>query len=298
MTALNSPIPLNPIPQHRGGPVDDFVDRLSHASPGRATGPVIAFLQSLFTAGLLPLVIWPTRWAEFLESERHDLLDLAGWWRRRVDSNDAARLDKIVRRLRPRPILMVLPWLAVAFNLVLMITLIAMGDDLARLRDLTFGRVPVGFVNQSPTYEIESRFYLSWVITLGLAYLCHWYAVRSHVLAVNALVKWTNRISRENKFRHIPLDVLQKGWNPLWIVLAIGLCLMNAWWAIPMVLAGSLQRMYCRKTSPTVRMALASQARSAFAIARSHRDRFCAAGHCGARLPAPAKFCPRCGTAV
>ncbi len=300
MTTLNPPIPLEPMPAPRGQPVDDFVHRLSHPRPGHASGAFVTLIQTLLSFGMLPLVLWPMRWAEFTEGERHDLIDLAGWWRRRVDADDAAKLDKIVKRLHPRPILMVLPWLAVSFNVVFMIGLMAMGDDIARLFDLTFDhrhRV-FGFPGLSPLADMESHLYTAWVITLGVAYACQWFAVRSHVATVGRLVQWTNRLARENRFVQVKAEVLQAGMNPLWILMAVGLSIDKAWWAIPMVLAGAAQRAYTRKSSPAVRIALASQARNGFAVGQSRRERFCPTGHCGARLPSPARFCPRCGTAV
>ena len=301
MTAINTPIPLQPLAQRRGSPVDDFVDRLSHPSLGHASGALVSLVQCLITFGLLPLLLWPTRWAEFLETERHDLIDLAGWYRRRVDADEARRLDKIVKRLRPRPLLMVLPWLAVGFNLVMMVTLLILGDDLGRLWDLSFDHHHyrfVSYVSPTPQGQLESHLYFAWASTLTLAYFCQWYAVRSHTIAVNRLVSWTNRLARENRFMQIKNEALQLGLNPLWIIIGIGFLMHQSWWAIPMVLAGSLQRQYSTKSSPQTRVALAAQARHGFAVVQSQGDRFCAAGHCGARLPAPAKFCPRCGTAV
>ena len=301
MTAIDSPIPLSPMPQsHRGAPVDDFVARLSHPPAGKSTNALTMLAQCLLSFGLLPLLINPTRWAEFVDTERHDLVDLAGWWRRRVDAAEARKLDKIVSRLRPRPFLMVLPWLAVAFNFVLMVTLLLMGDDLGRLWDLTFAhrlRSDVLF-NDSPLHYFESHLYRAWIATLCVAYGCQWYAVRSHVVAVNALVQWTNKLARENRFAQIETDPLKIGMHPLWLVVGIGMAVNQIWWAIPMIFTGAMQRCYSTRTSQTVRVSLAAQARSGFAVVQSRRDRFCSAGHCGARLPKPAKFCPRCGTAV
>jgi hypothetical protein len=300
MTAINSPIPLQPAAQRRGYPVDDFVDRLSRPSPGHASGAMVSLLQALISFGMLPLLLWPTRWAEFLESERHDLIDLAAWYRRRVDADEALRLDKIVKRLRPRPLLMVLPWLAVGFNAVMMVTLLILGDDLGRLWDLSFDyhvRHPY-LGGPMPLNQLEPHLFWAWNATLTAAYICQWYAVRSHTVVVNRLVGWTNRLARENRFMQIRNETLRLGLNPLWIIIGVGLIMHQTWWAIPMVFAGALQRTYSTKSSPQMRVALAAQARHGFAVVQSRGDRFCAAGHCGARLPGPAKFCPRCGTAV
>ena len=311
-------------PQQRGGRVDDFVDRLSHPAPGRSSGAIMAALQCVISFGLLPLIIWPARWAEFVESERHDLLDLAMWWRRRVSPADAAQLDRITRKLRPRPILMVLPWLAAGFNVVLMIALLARGDDLNRLWELTFKHAstspvyinhflqiegrgswrisddPMQGMNWVPaTSPIEENLYTVWIATLCVGYGIHMFAVRSHARAVRSLVRWTNRIGSDNQFLRVRNDAMKPGIHPLWILLGFIMVVHHVWWAIPMVFAGALQRRYCMQSSPAIRIALAGQARDAFAVVQTGGgERFCPSGHCGARLPSPAKFCPRCGTAV
>jgi len=302
VTTIQAPISLQSAPDQRGRPVDDFVARLSNPMPGQANGAMITLLECLVSFGLIPLLLWPTRWADYLETERHDLLDLAAWWHQRVDAANAAKLERIARRFRPRPLLMVLPWLAAGFNLVLMATLLVMGDRLGRIWDLTFGhdalRLSRAISSGTPLGMLESHLYGAWIGTLAVAYFCQWHAVRSHLRAVGSLVNFTNALARENRFTQIPAVTTQAGLNVLWIMVAVALCVYHAWWVIPMVFAGAIQRSYTRKISPTVRRALASQARSGFAVTRSRRDRFCAADHCGVRLPAPAKFCPRCGTAV
>ena len=84
----------------------------ANASPRTSAGPLLTLITAILTLGLLPLILWPMRWAEFVQSERRDLLDLANWWRRRVTGKYASDLDQIVGRFKRRPMLMVLPWLA------------------------------------------------------------------------------------------------------------------------------------------------------------------------------------------
>jgi hypothetical protein len=327
VTVITNPIPMTAGP-FNGTPSDDVVDRLAHPAPVSASGPLVTLFQCAISFGLLPLLLWPTRWAEFLDTERHDLLGLAAGWRQRVDAPDAARLDIITRRLKPRPILMVLPWLAVGFNVVFLGILFTQGDNLNRLWNLTFRHVLVptdrnesdsqswnrdyspgwerenfhhSLYNrwQTPAHSpLEEHLYTVWIVSLCLAYFCQWYAVRSHAAAVHSLVKWTNKLARENRFTRIRDESKKIGLNFLWIGLGVALCSQQVWWAIPMVLAGAFQRRYSMISSPAVRVALAGQAREAFTISRSGGNRFCAIGHCGARLPAAAKFCPRCGTSA
>lgn len=328
VTAISTPIPMTARP-HRNDATDDVVDRLSHPAPppSEPAGPFVTLFQCLISFGLLPLLLWPMRWAEFLDAERHDLLDLSAWWRSRVDATDAAKLDKITRRFRPRPILMVLPWLAVGFNVVFMAKLITNGDSFSQLWELTIGHTvqPTkifyyggqqisargswettypdrsGFpeLNWVPdNSKFESHLYGAWITTLCLAYFCQWYAVRSHAMAVHSLVKWTNKLARDNRLARIKDDSKKIGLSLFWIVLAVGLCSHDAWWSIPMVFAGAFQRRYSMQSSPALRVALAGQARDGLVMVPGVGNRFCVVGHCGARLPAPARFCPRCGTGV
>jgi hypothetical protein len=271
------------------------------------------------------------RWAEFLENERHDLLEIAALWRRRVGGKEAIALDKISWRLRRRPMLMVLPWLVVGLNAFVMVALLSQDVSPQKIWELTFQHtspehahlavpvhvhvfnpynpydhrslefpaIPSGMVPSSVTKSpLEANLYLIWMISLGLGYLCHWYAVRSHTTTVNALVKWTNRLAKENNFPRIRSEVQRLSLNPGWIILGILMCVHSGWWGIPLVFAGSLQKRYMTKSSPAIRMALAGQIRDGFAMMQNHGDHFCTGDHCGARLPEHARFCPRCGTAV
>ncbi len=320
MTAVESPIS---VPQSR--PVDNFVDRLSHPVRAESAGAFVTLIQTLLTLGLLPLVLLPARWAGYLESERADLLDLASWWRRRVEGKPAAELDRIVRGLRRRPMLMVLPWLAVGFNAFAIGSLLTQDRSPRQIWALTVGNqspteartvhVPFErttwrgehFIDSEPIVvgqrdwpinPLEENLHRIWLIGLFLGYLVHLYAVRSHTMTVRSLVQWTNKLGREHNFTRIKNEAARPGLNALWILLALALCYQGIWWSIPLVLAGSLQKRYITQTSPAIRIALAGQARDGFGKVQTHGDHFCMAGHCGARLPAAARFCPRCGKAV
>jgi hypothetical protein len=305
VTAIDPTIPMT-TSQPRGSRVVDFLDRLSHpkTAPARASGPIFAAIRAVVSLGILPLFFMPAYWNETVDRERLDFRDLIGWWRRRVAPADAAELDRISLRLRPKPIFTVLCWVIVGSNLALMGILLTQGDNLQRLWELTFkhaqpsGQLEFADGQWRLALPMETLLYRFWVISLSVGYFIQWYAARTHVVAVDSLVQWTNKLARENKYQRIKSDVLKIGLTPLWIVLGIALCVMHGWWAIPMVFAGAMQRRYALKSSPAIRIALASQARDAYAIVQSSGDRFCSAEHCAARLPAPARFCPRCGTAV
>ena len=93
------------------------------------------------------------------------------------------------------------------------------------------------------------------------------------------------------------------GLNALWVIGAIVLCGMHAWWAIPMVLAGASQRRYADVIAPRLQQGLSAQAGDA-ADADRRRVPATANAFCpNAQLwqtgcPRPAAFCPRCGSAT
>jgi hypothetical protein len=292
------------------------------------TGPFWATIQCIFTLGLWPLLVWPTRWSTFVEGERQELLHLANAWRRRVVGREAEQLDSIARRLRPKPMLLVLSWLIVGFNVAIFGLLLMRSNPPRDLWDLTYGHHTVTesrtvlktdhIYRIEPQYEPftwrqkpqamsidvpvlrepEANLYQIWLGTLLLGYICHWHAVRSHATAVKQLIGWTNMLAKQKHFNEVDVRATRLGLNPGWVFAAIGFCVYSAWWAIPMCLVGAMQRRYITKTSPVVRSALAEQAHLGFERVNIDRDRFCPAHRCGARVSAAAKFCPRCGAGV
>ncbi len=306
--------------------MSDPLERLSHPAATAASGPIAVLFQTVLTLGLLPLVLWPARWADFLQGERRDLLGLISGWRRRVDARHAGELDKIVGRLRPRPMLMVLPWLAAGFNAFVIGALLLQGDSPRRIFQLTVQHDQLtqtrslahwhgtdyypgrnASVSAAPTWvdtsvpavlPLEKHLFPIWMFGLGLGYLFHWYAVRSHAVTVNTFVKWTNKLAREKGFAPVRAEVLRVGLNPLWIIVGLFLIVPQVWWAIPLIFAGSMQNRYMTRSSPALRIALAEQARQGFPLVHDGFGRFCHAETCGARIPEQARFCPRCGAAV
>ena len=104
MTVLNAPIST----------------RFDRPAPAKAPGPFIALFQTIISFGLLPLVLWPMRWVTLVDVDRAGLLNLIARWRSRIDPNDGRQLDRLARRLRPRPMLMLLPWWIAVFNALMM----------------------------------------------------------------------------------------------------------------------------------------------------------------------------------
>ena len=280
-------------------PADPPWNALGRPALGVQSTPLLSVLLAAVTFGLLPAALWPSRWARLLDRERHDYLDLTNWWRRRVATADAQQLDQVLNTLRPRPLLVVLPWLAVGFvAAVLGVGLYTDGPE--RVWATTYG-----FHHTLGGWPVAGSFWdhlrTAWLWGLGAAYACQFYAVRSHARAVGDLVRWTNRVARDNNYRKVRNEAARTGLGPVWVLAAVGFGFAHAWWAIPMVIAGAAQRRYADVATGRLRRSLRAQAGDAVVAAdgASHAPtRVCPANGCGALLPSAARYCSRCGTAA
>jgi hypothetical protein len=276
-------------------------------------GPISSFFASLFTLGLFPLLSWPRRWSEVMDAEQQDLVALAAWWRRRASPVEGGRLALAVERLQPATGLMAIPQIVFWCMLVIFgIQVINRGPDFDYFNALTFGWSDHG------RYMFRSiddlHLHKLWVWALAVGYICHWLAIRRYTQAMRMLAKWTNRTAGPG-VRPVARGMIDGGMSPMWIISAIVLCAMSAWWAIPMVLSGAAQRRYTMIRAG-VRGALSDQVRIAMhtlpivTVASKisspppiptgpvTKARFCQTRGCGARMPSDANFCPRCGASA
>jgi hypothetical protein len=284
-------------------PLAQTLQRLEGRPRVNGWGPFGSFLAAFFTIGLAPLIIWPARWSEVIEEERNDLVALAAWWRRRATPRDAQRMDAALERLNPWPLLLTVTSIVFWGMLVVFgVYIFNNGFDIDRIRDITYG-----WENHRrwAYYSLDAlHLHRLWAGGLMTAYVCMWLVVRSHRNAVRSLVAAINRTAGPSESLRM-LERNRSGLSPLWVIAAIIFIANSAWWGIPFALAGALQRRYTG-ASPMLRQALANQARFASMVAPSTSNhsgpvvpaRFCATRGCAARLPADAKFCPRCGVSV
>jgi hypothetical protein len=132
-----------------------------------------------------------------------------------------------------------------------------------------------------------------------MAYLCHWAQVRLHRADVYGMVRRFNSLTRDQAIRAVRVRRFGS-FNPLLIVAALAFLHFDAWWGIPMLLAGAADRRYTISTSPAIRAQLAERVgemQRGFASTARWIDR-CGISRCQAMLPPQATFCPRCGTRV
>jgi hypothetical protein len=276
-------------------------NRLGRPTLGVGSAPPFAAVLAGLTFGVGPAVLWPWRWATLLDRDRPYYRELASWWQARVSPKEAAQLNDVIGRLRPRPILMILPWLAAAFTVASAVVFLSVQrpDLHGLIPRLASGTYRLRHAGLRWGHDVQDHLHFVWIWTLAFAYGCHLYAVRTHALAVGDLVRWTNKVSREHEVRRVRNETGRLGLGPVWVGTAVVLCVYGAWWVIPMVLAGAAQRRYADVASPRLQQALAAQAGDAVALTgTTAAARFCPTPNCTHRLPAPAAYCPRCGAAT
>jgi hypothetical protein len=286
MTVISAPTSFG---QREDESVQDVAQHLSMQAPVRLWGPLLSSFLTICTCGLLPLLVWPRRWNAFAERERDQMASLAAWWRRRATPMQAQVLDVSISRMGPQSIFTIVPILILMFVGMMMVSLLNGGRSLESVIRLTVGyhsyRYWTGYPHDMGLHSI-------WTISLLVGYTCHWLAVRSHVFATKALTVQINEIAGVSRARFLP--AISSGLNPIWILAAVALCSMNAWWGIPLVLAGAMQRKYCKSTSPRMRQALVGQLLNR----PGGQTQFCNTSGCGAMRREQANFCPRCGAKV
>ncbi|HWE92544.1 MAG TPA: hypothetical protein VG269_01100 [Tepidisphaeraceae bacterium] len=268
-------------------------------------GLVKTIVLGVPTFGLLPLLVWPFRFREYVTDEAEALQELAEWARARgrrpaaVGPLMAAAEDTSFKTL-PLIISMLLAIFVVgAFFLQFTNFIPFTLDSLLGCTYYYTGAPPA-----SPFGSRIHLLYLAWCVALSLGYVLHWAQVRGHVADVTRFVARFNPVVEAEglppvRGRRLPVGIFR----PLWVLAAIMLAVYGAWWGIPMVLAGMAQRRYTNVTGRAIRWELARRVKDMASmrgepiVAQAPPARRCGNPRCLATLPPAARFCTRCGTA-
>jgi hypothetical protein len=210
--------------------------------------------------------------------------------------------------LRVRPILTVL---AMSCSIAIVFLFFAAFGHMtgpSPLLDCTYRFAPSGERDPFAAWQIGSdlrrEIFAIWVGFVSVASVSHWLQVQLHVRSVRRYLAEFNAIAADEGFAPIRLRPVGIGLRPLWIIGAIIMILNSAPWAVPLVLAGAVQRRYTRHSAQDFRTHLAERARHMLLYRRPRtalppewlmRMR-CATTGCKTPLPTGARFCPRCGT--
>jgi hypothetical protein len=291
------------------GPPDDDLAlvmrrRLERPLPrAGAWGLLATIVLGVASFGLLPLLVWPTRFREYVAEEARALQDLAEW--ARVRGRRPAAVGPVLAAAEDvafRPV----PWLACILLAVFVVASFAMQfssnvtltwDWL--LRCTYYYRIAA--MEGRPPFWVEHLHHV-WAAALTVAYGLHWIQVRTHRADVKRFVARLNPVIAAELLPPIPAPSRRLGLGPLWVLTAVVLGMYGAWWGIPMVLAGAAQRRYLRVTGPALRRELVSRMRDISenrrlpaTIATGTASR-CANPRCQSALAPLARFCRRCGS--
>jgi hypothetical protein len=304
-----SQIPQSSSPILPSESVDDFATvlarRLQQPLPARAWGLFTTVLLGVCSFGILPLLIWPGRFRDYVAAESRAMQEIAEWARVRgkrpaaVGPLFAAAEDAACKPLPWLACLLLTLFVVVAFWLSFMHTSLTWDH----LLGVTY-YFPLRGTGIAQPHALH--LHKVWVAVLSVGYLLHWLQVRSHASDVKLFVARLNPLVEAEHLPPIPTPRCGSGVGVMSIVAAVLMCLYGAWWGIPMLLAGAAQRRYMRVTGPTIRRELHLRISDIAAQRRMPRPvlqtaipsgQQCSNRRCLAPLRIGAKFCTRCGSA-
>ncbi len=263
-------------------------------------GLVRTLIVGLGSFGLAPLWIWPKRFGDVVETERVRYLHLAEWMRLNHPGPEG---DELVRRaagMRVRPLLWVVPMAATAALVFAFAATRFPGNWGDGVWDATYGYWAGSRLVAGPW---TVTLWQMWVGALVLGYVCHWAQVAVQMANVRRFIVALDGVCRREGVA--PVGRIDAGWAGAVWPLAGGLVLgmMGVLWAMPMLLAGWIQRRYAMKVADRTRWAVADRARAILRVSRPEMAapmpillvRRCPRDLCQAAAGASARYCPRCG---
>jgi hypothetical protein len=264
-------------------------------------GLIGTLVLAALTFGIAPLLVWPSRLRELIAAERDRYLQLAAWMRT-VSGERSQRLAHAAERIRPQPVLAVLP---VMLPLLVIWQFLMMTIQHGPINRWAVNATWRFAQNIDPDSFTRQQFFV-WTGGLALAYLLHWAHLLWHQARVRDAVVEFNHLAAAEGVAPVPVPI-GFGLRPLWLV--AGMFMLggaSALWALPMMLAGGLQRSYAKTTVPVVqgqiglrvRQLLSRRRPAMFVPTPVSQARRCSNERCRAPVARVANFCSRCGTHV
>jgi len=286
---------------------------LSRPFIGNRYGPWGAIKTAILAAisfGILPLLLWPRRFADFASVEQQQLWQLAEWLRLRTGRPEAIRLRDSTMALAPRSRSWIFAMVLAVVAAGWLIVPSAPAITLTRVLSVSYGYVYYMVVGGDAglTRSLVPTAYHFWIGLLGYGYFCHWLVVCQRSGLLQRFVRDFNVLAELEHVGKIQSKSVGVGFSPVWIVVAFLFSKNNAYWAIPMAFAGVVQYRYIMQVSRSTRAQLSGRVRELLVeqrpalrvsepVTRSGLEgaRSCSNERCLALLPATAAFCPRCG---
>ncbi len=303
---LSTPATIQPA-HYPDGLAQALVRSLGRTSIRREPlGPVMAVVLGAVSFGILPILSWTRRFAEFVAAEQSQLWHLAQWLAQR---EGAAPSDDLHSGLRS-PVRG--PGLELAMALVLMLIVVwAAGSifwsvDGFRVCHATFGFGRSLMHREFNGHPSQSRrmIFGVWTVSLFAGYAGLFRHILRHRRRLVEFVARFNRSSAAAPLPAVVIPPLRGSGGLAWCAAtAIGLY-YGAFWAIPAAMAGWALSAYVHSISLPVRAHLALRVQDLAAMRYpgahlrlpAHLRRRCQNSACCAALPDDAEYCPRCGT--
>jgi len=260
-------------------------------------------LFSTISFGIYPLIVWPMGLRRLIMHERVQMVNLAEWMRLRSGNPNAARLTMAADRIKPIGLLSYMPIFLATLVAVVVVTVSGPANlPFRQALDSTFH---YGRTSTQLPQSTTSNVFLVWTAGLTVGYVMHWLQLLLHAANMRNAVRAFNNLATVEGLPPVrePRGI---GLRPIWLAAALIMMTANAIWAIPMMLAGGMQRRYVEVTGPTIRSALAGHLRSLLLVRRPAMrvpmavslPRHCPNPACRSNMSRIANFCPRCGRHV
>ncbi|HEY7091504.1 MAG TPA: zinc ribbon domain-containing protein [Tepidisphaeraceae bacterium] len=254
-----------------------------------------SFLVTVFTLGILPVLLMAHWLRGFIATQEQQLWHLAEWMRVQTGEADASELQKAVQRIRFNAALGTITVVFTLGALAIALKLLAIpGSDLRSVFHAIY----------HPPTTPEAQ---SFALALSVAAVCHLAHLAWHQHNVEGYIRWFNRLALRHNLAEVRPPEMEFGIRPGWIIAGLVLAVSGgAIWALPVMLAAGAHRRYIMRGSVGLRAMLADRMRTMLAHRRPAMRvpqpvmpvAVCIRPNCQAPLPAEANFCPRCGTTV
>jgi len=247
-------------------------------------------LVAVATAGLMPLLVWPRRFASAAVVDEQQLWHLAEWMRLRTGRSEWADLRDHARQLRS---ITAFRAIYIAIAAIALLAAVRLGAQ-SRGDWILVWQSACGLVNHGRF----ARFGGLWMGLLSFGYVLHWFDVGRHAARVDLFVRRFNELVAGEGVRPVKVAATGWGFDPVWTVAALVAAFLGAIWAIPLSMAGVVHRRYVWVTMRQMRGDLARRVRVMLLQHRPPlevRQARCVNSQCRAFLKAGAAFCPRCG---